>query len=164
MEQTLDSEGVRCVFCGERYQPSELVRYRGALACHTCAGKAKGEELNRQRLVNEWFYLGAVGSALGIIVFSFASVSAILFRLMRADMYYGGIAIVMFLQSIAFYGLYLRTSERYVVIPLFLGIAAGAINSIQAFLTVYPSMNVNSIYLVPPGHGLSYFSVLAFHL
>ncbi|MHA2140311.1 MAG: hypothetical protein ACXADC_05345 [Candidatus Thorarchaeota archaeon] len=110
---------VNCTYCGKILLREEMVRYRGAISCRSCAIEAQERDKQKIAHYQRWFTFGAVGSLVGVFIATFIQWSGILF--FTPEISYVVLAAVILMQVFAVYGLYLISDQSIVLASIVAG-------------------------------------------
>jgi hypothetical protein len=124
-----------CTFCGKDLSKDEIVRYRGALSCKTCA---QAQEPVKDFNERPFFLLAALGTLIGLFVVTVSVIDALSFYPMQFDFYvpqlgfyFSGIFFALILQGFGVYALN-RTDLHSVAIITSLATVIAAVAQIVA--------------------------------
>jgi len=140
-----------CSFCGKELSKAEMVRYRGALACRTCA---QAQEPVKDFKEQPFFLLAALGTLIGLIVVTVSVIEALKFVPMQFDFYipqmmfyFSGISIALFLQAFGVYALNRANLHSVAIITTLATLLAGIaqIAAIWDLVTNGPYYFINSV-------------------
>lgn len=126
---------VKCIVCGRDFRPTEVVRFRGAITCRTCASKAMALEKKGKMKWPFWMAIlgGFMGSVVGFTVqlaFFFGQPS------IQTGIYYSLVAVSVGLMSLGFAGLSKNFEAHYGVIPAFLGLVVTPLGVLITLQTI----------------------------
>lgn len=116
----------KCIFCGKELEKSEIVRYKGALSCRSCA---ESQEPVHDLREGPLFKLAGIGSLIGLFVVMYAMVHLLRFVPLYAEdyvppleIYFTGMIICVGLQSLGFFALNKTYNQAAAIIVSVLGI------------------------------------------
>jgi hypothetical protein len=142
------SKLLTCTFCGKEFDKSEMVRYRGALSCKTCAYSQEPVEDFNER---PFFLIASIGTLIGLFVVTVTVVEAFNFTPMQVDFYtpdmgfyFGGMAIALVLQG---FGVYALNRSGILAIAI-IGALAAFVSAIAQIVALWDLMTNGPYYVI----------------
>jgi hypothetical protein len=76
VDENEQSSEIKCIFCGNPLRKSEMVRYRGSIACRECAEKQRDAAILNS---TTFYYLAAIGCLVALINFIYFTFHGLVF-------------------------------------------------------------------------------------